>query len=147
LVSGSAWVSMLGALLASVVGSSIYTWLSHKWSERLNDRLSESAAEILGISSSASKREIESAFRRLARDCHPDKQGGSSGREFFELISVSKEILLHRIQSKARHGDSKSSVFKYVSSFVHSFLNVTVPQSTVSPVSRQLPAYYLDSPD
>lgn len=147
LVTSSAWVSMLGALTASVAGSSLFSWLSQKWSERLNDRLCDTATEILGLQADASRREIESAFRKLARQCHPDKQVGTGRREFFELISVSKEILLYRIEKKSQVTDSKSQFFGLISSVVNSFLNVTVPPNKSHETQRLLPAYYLDSPD
>ena len=43
--------------------------------------------EILGLSRGASEQDVKSAFRRLAKDCHPDRNGGdkSSEAKFKEL--------------------------------------------------------------
>jgi molecular chaperone DnaJ len=43
--------------------------------------------EILGLSRGASEQDIKSAFRRMAKDCHPDRNGGdkSSEAKFKEL--------------------------------------------------------------
>jgi molecular chaperone DnaJ len=43
--------------------------------------------EVLGLARGASEQEIKSAFRRLAKDCHPDRHGGdkSAERRFKEL--------------------------------------------------------------
>jgi len=43
--------------------------------------------EVLGLARGASEQEIKSAFRRLAKDCHPDRHGGDKAaeRRFKEL--------------------------------------------------------------
>jgi molecular chaperone DnaJ len=37
--------------------------------------------EVLGLSRGASEQDIKSAFRRLAKDCHPDRNAGDKGAE------------------------------------------------------------------
>lgn len=145
LISGSAWVSMLGAIGAGLVGSSLLAWLSHKWSERLNDRLCETASEILSVSGNACKHEVNSAFRKLARQFHPDKQGS---RDYFELISVSKEILLSRLERKANETPSHVSILmSMIFSLSDSFLQVSSQDTNPPPPSIELPTDFLDSPD
>jgi curved DNA-binding protein CbpA len=48
--------------------------------------------QILGISQSANVEEIKQAFRRLARQCHPDV-AGAEGIEQFQQISEAYQIL------------------------------------------------------
>jgi hypothetical protein len=150
LVWGSAWLSLVGALGANLAGSSLLTWLSQKWSERLNSRLSLTASEILGVPQEASRTEIESAFRHLARQYHPDKVGGD--REYFELISVSKDILLHNLETgRKKKGESSivSEILSIARWVADSFLNVSAEpvsgRNTRRPI--ELPSDFLDSPD
>jgi molecular chaperone DnaJ len=37
--------------------------------------------EVLGLSRGASDQDIKSAFRRLAKDCHPDRNSGDKSAE------------------------------------------------------------------
>jgi hypothetical protein len=148
LVSGSAWLSVISALAGSLVSSSALSWLSKKWSDRLRDRLCESACEILGVARDSSRIEIESAFRQLARTYHPDKQGN---RNYFELLCVSKEILLLRAETEEK-GNEKISNFSFmdiIGSVGHSFLSVatTMPAREIKQAPLELPSDYLDSPD
>lgn len=50
--------------------------------------------ETLGIERSASAQDIKSAYRRLAKECHPDRNPGDSGAEVkFKEINEAYEIL------------------------------------------------------
>jgi molecular chaperone DnaJ len=49
--------------------------------------------EILGVSRQASEREIKSAFRRLARDLHPDVSGEPDAEERFREAAEAYEVL------------------------------------------------------
>ena len=146
LVSGSAWLSVISALAGSLVSSSALSWLSKKWSDRLRDRLCESACEILGVARDSSRIEIESAFRQLARTYHPDKQGN---RNYFELLCVSKEILLMRTEPEKDVKNSNLSFMDIIGSVGHSFLSVTTTMPSHQPQQPrlELPTDYLDSPD
>jgi molecular chaperone DnaJ len=50
--------------------------------------------EILGLSRGASEQDIKSAFRRLAKDCHPDRNNGDKGAELrFKELNEAYEAL------------------------------------------------------
>ena len=50
--------------------------------------------EILGLSRGASEQDIKSAFRRLAKDCHPDRNPGDKGAETkFKELNEAYEAL------------------------------------------------------
>jgi molecular chaperone DnaJ len=50
--------------------------------------------EVLEVERGASEQEIKAAFRRLAKDCHPDRHGGDKGAEQrFKEINEAYEIL------------------------------------------------------
>ena len=50
--------------------------------------------EILGLSRGASEQDIKSAFRRLAKDCHPDRNAGDKGAETkFKELNEAYEAL------------------------------------------------------
>ncbi len=49
--------------------------------------------EMLGVSKGASQKEIQSAFRKLARTCHPDKNKDPAAEEKFKEISEANEVL------------------------------------------------------
>jgi len=147
LVSGNAWLAVLGAVGTNIAGSTLLAWLSQQWSERLNQRLATTAAEILGIEPNASKHEIESAYRKLAREFHPDKSGGH--RERFELVAVSKEILIHLLETRKKHKTNSTSFTDFlatVRSIADSFLGVNA-EPTLDRPQIELPSDFLDSPD
>ena len=50
--------------------------------------------EILRTEKSASKREIKSAYKKLAMQYHPDKNSDPSATELFQEVNYAKEILL-----------------------------------------------------
>src|SRR5688572_27268608 len=50
--------------------------------------------EILGLARGASEQDIKQAFRRLAKDCHPDRNGGDKGAEAkFKELNEAYEAL------------------------------------------------------
>jgi molecular chaperone DnaJ len=50
--------------------------------------------EVLGLSRGASEPDIKSAFRRLAKDCHPDRNGGDKSAEHrFKELNEAYEVL------------------------------------------------------
>jgi molecular chaperone DnaJ len=50
--------------------------------------------EVLGLSRGASEHDIKSAFRRLAKDCHPDRNNGDKGAEVkFKELNEAYEAL------------------------------------------------------
>ena len=138
LMYGSPWLSVISALAGSFVASSTISWLSDLWSRRLRERLRESAAQILGVDPRASRVEIESAYRQLARMHHPDKQGD---RTLFELICVSKEILL----TAETEPESSFSFMELVTNISNSFLSIN--QQPKPKHVLELPTDFLVSPD
>ncbi len=57
--------------------------------------------EVLGISKSASKEEIKKAYRKLAKQYHPDKNKSSDAEEKFKEVQESYDILLDDQKRKA----------------------------------------------
>lgn len=49
--------------------------------------------EILGLKNSATQDEIKRAYRRLAKEYHPDRAGGSAAEERFKQISEAYSVL------------------------------------------------------
>lgn len=92
LLTGNPVLAVAAALLGSAVGSAAHFFASASWEKYLLHRLQTKARAVLGVDPGASRREIESKYRQLARGCHPDKTNKDSTE--FELIHVAKEILL-----------------------------------------------------
>lgn len=140
LSGGSSWVSLGAALATSVVGGKLYQWGNDLWTNRLEQSMIKSAREILKLDENATTDEINFAYRRMARVCHPDKSGD---REAFELIHLSKEILLkEKAEKQLEKIETRSSwwsVFDITSSVIPSEKS---PQPT-APVTDK----YLLSPD
>ena len=145
LLTANPWLSLVAALTGSLVGSTLHSWLSSQWTGYLTSRLSDKACGVLGVSPNASKAEVESRYRHLARTFHPDKQGN---REMFELIMVAKEILL--LTRNDTIVDEPTYRFNLMS-LAHSFANSIMSVGTHSDDRRrkplELPTDYLDSPD
>ena len=103
-------------------------------------KLTGKARGILSVDESASKQDIQSVYRRLARQYHPDK---CASREMFELIHVCKEILLWNIEQQEQ-ATSDTSIFQVlrnvVTQFVHAHPAPKVPQI-------ELPTDFLETPD
>src|SRR5262249_13563262 len=50
--------------------------------------------EVLGLSRGASEQDIKAAFRRLAKDCHPDRNNGDKSAEIkFKELNEAYEVL------------------------------------------------------
>ena len=50
--------------------------------------------EVLGLSRGASEQDIKSAFRRMAKDCHPDRNNGDKSSEIrFKELNEAYEVL------------------------------------------------------
>ena len=49
--------------------------------------------EILGLTRGASEQDLKSSYRKLAKDCHPDANGGDKGAEqrFKELSEADRK--------------------------------------------------------
>jgi hypothetical protein len=150
LLSSNAIFAIAAALAGSALTSSACAWISSAWSQHLRCRLASKASEVLGVPSSASRTEIESAYRRLARTYHPDKCGGS--RDKFELIHVAKEVLLLTVkerEARLLRESNKVSLFTLIESFATSFMSGTVPTHLQPSQNKplELPTDFLDSPD
>jgi len=76
--------------------------------------------KVLGIRRSASKSEVKSAYRKLARVRHPDVNGGSeqAAREF-ALLSKAYRVLIDP-QERAYHDEQLSAQSNSGTSFLHS---------------------------
>ncbi|CAF0935885.1 unnamed protein product [Adineta steineri] len=82
---GTAICSLVGTLIGGFVGGLVGSTVIGKISERLTCKFFdlpktvalENAYKTLGLTQSCSNGEINSAYRRLALTCHPDK-GGSA---------------------------------------------------------------------
>lgn len=76
--------------------------------------------KVLGIRRSASKAEVKSAYRKLARVRHPDVNGGSeqAAREF-ALLSKAYRVLIDP-QERAYHDEQLSAQSNSGTSFLHS---------------------------
>ena len=142
LVSSSPWLSVLAALGGSLAASGALAWLSQKWAQHLRSRLSETARAVLGVSAEATRNEIESAYRQLARKHHPDKQGS---REYFELIQVSKELLLLNFSEPKLSDSFRLDLLGLMRSLTDSFMATPAPPRPKPQL--ELPIDFLGSPD
>lgn len=68
---------------------------------------SRSYYEVLGVAREATAEEIHRAYRRLARQCHPDVNPRTDARARFDELSAAYEVL-HDPQERARY-DRRSS--------------------------------------
>ena len=70
--------------------------------------MSKSLYETLGVSSSASESEIKKAYRKLARQYHPDVNKDASAEEKFKEINAAYEVLSDKSKKSQydMHGDS-----------------------------------------
>ncbi len=60
----------------------------------------ESARKLLGLGEEASIRDVESAFRRLALEYHPDRCGGSAScEEMMRRLNRARRLLLEYCSS------------------------------------------------
>jgi hypothetical protein len=66
----------------------------------LNEKTEATCWEILEIASNATEPQIMDAYRRKARETHPDKEGGSS--ELFSAVVRAKDIALSAHKNGAR---------------------------------------------
>lgn len=72
--------------------------------------------EVLGVSRTATEKEIKSAFRKLARQYHPDtNRGNKAAEEKFKEISEAYEVLGDT--DKRKHYDALGSGFRSGSDF------------------------------
>jgi DnaJ-class molecular chaperone len=66
--------------------------------------------KILGVEESASTDDIKKAFRKLAREYHPDKTGGDKNKEkIFMEINEAYEILGNEENRKNYHNKGKNN--------------------------------------
>jgi curved DNA-binding protein CbpA len=91
--------------------------------------------KVLGVRRNASAREVKSAYRRLARERHPDVNGGSekSAREFalialaYRTLTDSQERAYYDSQLRRRdEGFTSGSVFQSNNRHAHSMRRVAV---------------------
>lgn len=82
--------------------------------------------EILGITDSATKKEIRKAFHNKSKDTHPDKEGGDE--EEFKLVNTAYQILIDDV-ARERYdftGEQKQTPFeeKFASYIQHFFVEI-----------------------
>ena len=130
-------LSICAALAGSYIGSAAHLWVSSKWRDYLQSRLVETSLEILSIERTATRFEIESAYRKLAREHHPDKNGS---REMFELIHIAKDILLFDLR---RVKTTKRTEFFWYT--IYNAMASIIPSEDQTRI--ELPTDYLDTPD
>jgi hypothetical protein len=79
------------------------------------------ALEVLGVGVDASPAEIETAFKRRARDSHPDRFTGASPAETaaasaeFIRITAARDLLLRAAAERSREHDGRPTPFVYTS--------------------------------
>lgn len=57
--------------------------------------------ELLGVKEDASRREINAAYRKLAKKYHPDVRGGDAGK--FQQLTDAYSVLTSRPEGEVRH--------------------------------------------
>lgn len=72
--------------------------------------MSKSLYDTLGVSSSASEAEIKKAYRKLARQYHPDVNKGADAEEKFKEINAAYEVLSDK-KKKAQYDQYGDSMF------------------------------------
>ncbi|CAA0809929.1 DNAJ heat shock family protein [Striga hermonthica] len=79
--------------LSNLFSSSTYKNPRHRRGARLVVRADRDYYSVLGVSKNASKSEIKSAYRKLARSYHPNVNKEASAEEKFKEISNAYEVL------------------------------------------------------
>lgn len=65
---------------------------------------------VLGLKRSASRADVRTAFRRLARSCHPDLFGSDPLKaEQFKAISQAHDVLIKGVSARARETHRQGS--------------------------------------
>lgn len=98
--------------------------------------------DILGVTTNADEREIKSAFRRLAKQYHPDISTAPRAQDHFRLVHMAYEVLsdpqkrtlydnLQRLKTYAREAEMHRA-----QAYRRQYRPAPQPQRQLSPLSR-----------
>jgi hypothetical protein len=122
---GNPLLALAASLAGSVVGHKVHSLITSQWTSILRRNLVTRSKLVLGIPDDTfpTKSEIESVYRRLARQCHPDKAGGD--RTQFEIITVAKDILLFDFEENEKFHEPHGFISTVMDALRHVAMSFT----------------------
>lgn len=100
-MGGAAVAGPAGALIAGIVGGVLAAQATSSFMDLIcgndRERALNKSYEILGLTPKASNDEIRQAYLQLARQHHPDKNGGRNTYKFVEINTAYELIRVDRV--------------------------------------------------